>query len=242
MTPEEAAASSLSRIDAERAAEAAPQQEPRDCEHDERDRPAQVVEPLVERRDLDPEHLDRDRRLLEGDRIGDRLDLRPSVEGEQLIPPPPPVNSSNFFTTAGAATAIAERREREVEARQPQRREAEEEADDAGDEAGDRDRPDVAHVARELVAQELERRLLVRHQDRRRVAADQHEGAVAERDLPRDAGQQVEPEQRDEVDADVRELLRPEVADDARQEEDRHRQRAGRRRTLIRSARFTRAS
>ena len=46
-----------------------------------------------------------------------------------------------------------------------------------------------------VVAHELERRLLVRHQDRRRVAADQHEGAVAERDLPRDAREQVEPEQ-----------------------------------------------
>ena len=158
------------------------------------------------------------------------FDLRPGLEVEEVDPAAAAGEVLELLHDGRRRDGDRERREREVEAREPQRREAEEEADDARDEAGDRDRPDVAHVAREVVAHELERRLLVRHQDRGRVAADQHERAVAERDLPRDARQQVEPEQGDEVDADVRELLRPEVADEARQEEDRQRPRAGRRR------------
>ena len=55
---------------------------------------------------------------------------------------------------------------------------------------------------------QLERWLLVRHQDRSRVAADQHERAVTERDLAGEPGQHVQSEQRDEVDAHVGELLR----------------------------------
>ena len=51
--------------------------------------------------------------------------------------------------------------------------------------------------------------------------ADEHERAVAGRDLAGDPGQQVEPQQRDEVDTDVGELLRAEVAQQARQQQHR---------------------
>src|SRR6185503_13928288 len=95
----------------------------------------------------------------------------------------------------------------------------EEEARKPGYEPGNRDRPDVSHVAREGVRPELQP--LVRDQDRSRVPADQHERPVPERDLPGDAREQVEAEQGDEVDADVGELLRAEVADEARQQEKR---------------------
>ena len=51
---------------------------------------------------------------------------------------------------------------------------------DPGDEAGDRDRPEVAPA-------------VVDDEDRRRVGADAHERAVAERDLAGEAGEDVSP-------------------------------------------------
>jgi len=77
-----------------------------------------------------------------------------------------------------------EGRKREVEAGEAQGRHPGEEANATGDRRGDRDRPDVAHA-------------VVAHQDRRRVRADRHERAVAERDLPAVARQHIEPEDRE---------------------------------------------
>ena len=45
------------------------------------------------------------------------------------------------------------------------------------------------------------------YQDRRSVAADGEEGAVAERDLAVEAGQQIEAEQRDGEDEHLRALI-----------------------------------
>ena len=74
---------------AQRPAEAAAEHQPGAGVHDERDRPAEVVEPVVEVRDLEPEHLDRSDGLLERDRIGDRLDRRPGLEVEEVDPAAP---------------------------------------------------------------------------------------------------------------------------------------------------------
>src|SRR6185312_13618502 len=58
----------------------------------------------------------------------------------------------------------------------------------------------------------------------RRVAADRHQSAVSERDLARVAGEQVQPDDRDEEDAGVCEVAGVEVADEGgRDEVDEHR-------------------
>ena len=121
---------------------------------DQRGRPREVVEPVVEHELLTE---DRDRRQRRG-QLGrpEQVDAAPAA-GEALEP----------LDHGGHRHRDGERREREVEAREPQRRDAEEEADDAGDERRDRDRPDVLDA-------------VVGHQDRRRVAPDRHERAVAE--------------------------------------------------------------
>ena len=109
-----------------------------------------------------------------------------------------------------------ERREREVEPGETERRESEGETHEACDEACDRKRPDVLQPARDRSAE-----LLVSgHQDRGRVAADRHERAVTERDLAGVAREDVEPEERDQVDGDVRVVARLEVADERRQDRD----------------------
>ena len=105
--------------------------------------------------------------------------------------------------------AERERRQREVEAFEAQRRQAEQEAGDEADRAGDRNRRPVGHAG--LV-----------HQDRRGVGADGVERAVAERDLAVVAGQHVEAEQRDRVRQDQRHLEHAVVGE-------RERQRAGER-------------
>ena len=97
--------------------------------------------------------------------------------------------------------------EREVDAREPQRRQAEEEPEDAGEHPGDRDRPVLADA-------------VVRGQDRGRVRAEGHEGAVSERDLPAVAGDDVETDDRDEVDADEREPVVEHVVLRVRDEDD----------------------
>ena len=89
------------------------------------------------------------------------------------------------------------------------------EAGGAGDDARQRDRPEVA----DLVAVDP-----VHAENRRRVAPDRHERALRERDLPAVAGEDREPEQRDEVHADDRELVRGEVPDQARHEGDQGRE------------------
>ncbi len=82
-----------------------------------------------------------------------------------------PMNESGIANVASARYGPANRR----------RGEAEREPDHAGDDAGERDRPEVAPA-------------VVDDEDRRRVRADPHEGAVAERDLPGEAGEDVEAE------------------------------------------------
>ena len=60
----------------------------------------------------------------------------------------------------------------------------------------------------------------VHAEDRSRVAADRHEGAVPERDLAAVARENREAEQRDEVHADDRELARAKVTDEPGQRGD----------------------
>ena len=62
---------------------------------------------------------------------------------------------------------------------------------------------------------------VVDDEDRRRVRADAHERAVAERDLAGEAGEDVQPEQRDQVDRDETELVRPVVRGQERRDDDR---------------------
>ena len=97
----------------------------------------------------------------------------------------------------------AERRERQVEPREPQRGHSEDEPDPAGHGGRDRDRLHVLHA-------------VMRHQDRGRVRADRDEGALAERDLP-GGREHVEAEDRDEVRADRRELHGAELREHERQ-------------------------
>src|SRR5262245_45337356 len=58
---------------------------------------------------------------------------------------------------------------------------------------------------------------MVPRHDGRRVAPDGHEGAVADRDLARIAGEDVEAEHRDEEDPDLRRERDVVVAEDERQ-------------------------
>src|SRR6267143_5467446 len=60
--------------------------------------------------------------------------------------------------------------------------------------------------------------LLTEDEDGRRIAADRHECGMAERDLAVVAGEDVETEQRDEVDPDERELAEPELVRELRQQ------------------------
>ena len=119
------------------------------------------------------------------------------------MPEEPPVKWSNFARDRREDDGDAERRERQVEPREPQRGHAEDEADPAGHGGRDRDRLHVLHA-------------VVRHQDRGRVRADRDEGAVAERDLP-GRREQVEAEDRDEVRADRRQLHGAELREHERQ-------------------------
>ena len=74
--------------------------------------------------------------------------------------------------------------EREIKAAEPERGKAEQKAGDEAHDAGQRDGRPV-------------RQAEFRYQDRRSVAADGEKGAVAERYLAIEAGQQIEAEQRD---------------------------------------------
>ena len=176
----------------ERAPDAAVDQVPADDEQHERDREREVVKPLVGV-ELDS-HVGEKRW-----RIG--LD-----DDDALHAAGPPLEQMRFQDRRHRDRE-REGGERQVEAREAQGRQADDEADDAGGDAGQRDRPDVAPV-------------LVHDQRRRRVPADRHQRPVAERDLPRVAGEQVEPDDRDEEGARLGEVARVEVADEVRQEEE----------------------
>ena len=91
-----------------------------------------------------------------------------------------------------------ERAQREVRAVQAQRRQPEQEARQAGDRGGDGNRPPHAPA-------------VVEHEVRGRVAADAHERALTERDLPRVAGDDVQAQEGDEVEADLRHVARLEL-------------------------------
>jgi hypothetical protein len=86
-----------------------------------------------------------------------------------------------------------EGRECEVRACEARRDQPECEPERPGDDAGDRNRPEIAPA-------------VVDDEDRRRVRADADERAVTERDLAREAGQDVQPEESDQVDRDETEL------------------------------------
>ena len=115
-------------------------------------------------------------------------------------------------------------RQRQGDGRQTQGGKPEQVADHTGDETGDGDREEWAHPVlgndvRGIVAGELES-LLPEDEDRRRVAPDRHECGMAERDLAVVPREDVETEQRDEVDPDERELAEAELARELRQHHD----------------------
>ena len=95
-------------------------------------------------------------------------------------------------------------REREIEPLQPQRRQAEQEAGAQADQAGRGDRRPIGQVP-------------AIHHDRGGIGADREERAMAERNLPVVAGEDVETEQRDGITDRQRELESPIVADEERQ-------------------------
>ena len=103
----------------------------------------------------------------------------------------------------------AERHEREVEPRQPQRRHPGHDPDPAGNRGRDRDRLHVLDT-------------VIRHEDRSRVRADRDERSLPERDLTA-GGEHVEPEDGDEVRTDGRELHHAELREQKRQH-DEHRE------------------
>ena len=166
----------------QRASGPSPQEIPGEDEEHDQDREREVVEPLIGRQ------LEAERRV----GLGEDDALR--AAGPVL----------EVLQDLRHGQRQREGRQRQVEALQPQRGNAEEEPDHQAHDAGDRDRQAVADVP------------LVDH-DRRRVRAERVEGAVPERDLPVVAGQDVEAEQRDRVDRDLRELEQPEVREHERQ-------------------------
>ncbi len=121
--------------------------------------------------------------------LGDPEEVDPTAAAREVL---------EALENRGHRDRDRERCQREIEAREAGGREPEENARCPGDEDRDRDRDDVLDP-------------VIGHQDRGGVPTDRHEGAVAERDLPRVAGQDVQPRQRHEVDPDVGELLCAEV-------------------------------
>src|SRR5262249_25524816 len=89
------------------------------------------------------------------------------------------------------------------------RGDAEREPDEPGHEPRDRQSPQVAPA-------------VIDDEDRRRVGADPHERPVAERDLAGVPGEEVQPEQCDQVDRDERELVDAEVREDERRPDHAH--------------------
>ena len=96
--------------------------------------------------------------------------------------------------------------EREIKAAEPERGKAEQKARDEAHDAGQRDRRPI-------------RQAELRNQDRRPVAADGEKGAVAERDLAVEPGQEIETEQRDGEDEHLRALIDMVAGRDKRESE-----------------------
>jgi hypothetical protein len=112
---------------------------------------------------------------------GARVPAELGVELGQALADVAPREVGEAFEEPDEREWDRERREREVGPGEPRRGDAEREPDHAGGETAERDRPEVAHA-------------VVDDEDRRRVRADAHERAVSERDLPREPGEDVEPE------------------------------------------------
>ena len=181
--------------------------EPRDRERDECDRPGEVVHPVVRReRAAEDVHV-RDR----AGELGDAEELDARAAARELL---------EALHGGRHRHRDREGREREVETRR-----------DAAPGSRTRARRDRRRAPRSGSVQtsfippddRAAELLVARHEDRRRVAADRHERAVAERDLARVAREDVETEERDQVDGDVRVVARLEVADERRQHRDERR-------------------
>ena len=161
-------------------------QQPRCNEQDERDAPGEVVHPVV-RRGREPER-----------RLGEVEDLA-GRSAEEMV---------ELLRQLRERHRDAEGDQREIEAGEAERRQADEQPGGAGDHAGDGDRPEIP----DLMPVDP-----VHAENCRGVAADRHERAVAERDLAAVAGEDRQAEKRDEVHADDRQLTGSEIADEARQ-------------------------
>ncbi len=182
---------------AERSACPSTEDQPRTGEPGERDRPSEVVHPVV-LRECHPEEVERrgrrevvpGRRCVRARQLGEAEELDSRSTARELL---------EALQGRRQRNGNREGREREVEAGEPERGQPEGEPEEPRDEPSDRERPHVLHAARDRPAELL----VPGHQNRRRVSADRHERAVAERDLPRVAGEDVQAEERDQVDADV---------------------------------------
>src|SRR4051812_11804322 len=174
---------------AEGAPEPSAHDQPRDRQADQADPPRQVVEEVVRGRRVAE---DGDRPLQPG-----HLERRRLEEAQALAAAR---QARELLQQRGHRHREREGGEREIEPREPQCGDPDQEADDSGCDPGERNRPDVAPV-------------LVHDERGGRVAADRHQRAVAERDLAGIAGQEVEPDDRDEEHACLRQVPRVEVAD-----------------------------
>ena len=184
------AATSPSRSAAPGAADPAAQKQPGDHEEDPGDRPGLVVEPV---------------------RRGDVPAERASSASGSDTPPPPPVTFAKCFAISGSETAMANVASASDTPASRSAGMPNSVADQAGDEPRERDREERTHPVRSGsqpggCAPVRLRGPRAEDKDRGRVAADAHEGTEAERDLSVVAQQDVQPEQRDEVDRDEGEL------------------------------------
>ena len=114
-----------------------------------------------------------------------------------FLPFGPPVSELELQHQRREDVGHGERDDREVEAADAQRREADEEPDHEAQRGRHRDRGEVAPV-------------VVGDEDDRRVGAETDERRLAERQLPGVADHEVEPEDRDGVGDDVVDLADPE--------------------------------
>ncbi len=139
--------------------------------------------------------------LVEGQAEG-----RPGLVEVDALDAARPISRGLVFQDLRRRDGERESGKRQIKPFEPQRRPAEEEADDQRDEAGNRHRRpirDARHLGQ---------------QDRRGIAADGEESAMAQRDLAVEAGEDVEAQKRDRVDDDQRHLREVEVAERERQD------------------------
>src|SRR4051794_8022351 len=99
-----------------------------------------------------------------------------------------------------------EGRQRQINAAQPQRRQAEQKSESKADQSGDGQRQRIVHVG-------------MFDQDRRGIGAERVERALAQRKLSAAAGQDIERQHRDGVDQHGGELKDEEVLDEERNQQ-----------------------